>query len=273
MALHLTGGSKVKGIVPIATLMAMLDPNTGSGFAAIHSVQASAALTATSLGNAAVTLTLPAPAAGTAWILSEAIVTTAGGTIGTLAAATLTLDGSSTTNLTAGDAFTIGGVTYTAAAALTGVAGQFLIGGSGNSDTTLGNLVLAINGGANSGNYVAGSVSPNPKFHAAAVASHNSILTALLPGPSGNSLTCTSTGSGTASFANSGVPANGLGLVVQINDGANLVFSGSIAAIGQEKFAFQPPFKFTAGAAVTITATAGGSGIITSLNAVGCVVG
>lgn len=223
-------------------------------------VVASSSYTATSAANAAVTLTLATPT--TTWELASLQVCTGGGTIATLAPGTSTL----TSNNTApsdGDTVLIDAKTYTFKTALTPTEGEVLI--NSTADAALLNLIRAINhSGTPNTDYKCAAAHPTVKA-ATSVTSHTFAITSLIPGSQVNSIATTTPVGTTLSWTGTTL-ASGAGIDVQIKDGTTIVKNLTIAAIGQDKFVFDPPLSFTAGNAVTITAGNGGSGVITSLN-------
>lgn len=224
-------------------------------------VVASSSYTATSAANAAVTLTLPTPT--TAWELSSLQVCTGGGTIATLAPGTSTLT-SNNTNVSDGDQAVIDTKTYTFKTALTPTEGQVLIGGS--ADASLLNLIRAINHSGTPGtDYSCAAAHPTVKA-ATSVTSHTFAITSLIPGSQVNAIATTTPVGATLSWTGTTL-ASGAGINVQVKDGTTIVKNLTIAAIGQDKFVFDPPIVMTSGNALTITAGVGGSGVITSINA------
>jgi hypothetical protein len=113
-----------------------------------------------------------------------------GGTASVAATGTIT-DGN-TTNVSNNDTVTIGSTTYTFVTALSGTL-QILIGT--NADTSLTNLVQAINASGTPGtNYSADITTANTQVTASTVASHATTLTAAA-GAAGNSIALSTTSS------------------------------------------------------------------------------
>jgi len=117
------------------------------------------------------------------------------------ATATLTSDN---TNPAAGDLVVVGDITYQFVSSLTvdrghgqsdplEIPNRILIGA--NADTTLGNLVAAINGAAGEGTKYSYGTVVNPKVSAAAVGSHASVMTAKALGVVGNAIAKSETSS------------------------------------------------------------------------------
>lgn len=119
------------------------------------------------------------------------------GTVGPRANAQL--NGSSTTNVTATNTITIGSVTYTFVSSLTNApAYSVLIAGSGNTDTSFANLVLAINGTGTPGtNYSTGTL-VHPQVTAGNVTAHNVTITAIQSGTGPNAYAVSTTPSSIA---------------------------------------------------------------------------
>lgn len=112
-------------------------------------------------------------------------------------AATVTLTSTNAANATNNKTVTIGTHVYTFKTVLTGAADEVFIGAS--ADTTLANLVLAINAGAGAGtNYGTGTV-VNADVSAGAVGSHATLLTSTVTTAAGNSV-AVSTNETTYSF-------------------------------------------------------------------------
>lgn len=106
------------------------------------------------------------------------------------ASGTITTSGTGAAN---NDTVTVGATTYTFKTTLTGAANEVLRTGVEDVDIT--NLVSAINGSAGAGTtYGTGTVA-NASVSAAAMASHATVVTALVPGVAGNSIALTKTGS------------------------------------------------------------------------------
>lgn len=111
------------------------------------------------------------------------------------AAATATLTGSGSTNVADGETVTIGVETYRFKTVPL-VANDIFIGGSGNSDTSLLNLIKAINGSGIAGtNYFAGTAASPQVSAAASVTSHAFAITCLATGLAGNAIVTTETSS------------------------------------------------------------------------------
>ena len=110
----------------------------------------------------------------------------------TLTSATGTLTGSSSTNVSDGDTVTIGTTTYRFKSAMAAI-NDIQIGGSGNSDTSLNNLIDAINGTGSAGtNWYAGTVA-NTQVTAGALAAHAFVVTAIAAGIYGQNIVTTET--------------------------------------------------------------------------------
>jgi hypothetical protein len=112
----------------------------------------------------------------------------------TAATATLSID----VDVTVGKTLIVGGVTYTFVASGADTAGEINVGAG--HDETQPNIRAAING-------TDGWNVPNPRVSVAAFASDDAVLTALQPGPAGNSLAVTGTytddtGNTATAFAN-----------------------------------------------------------------------
>lgn len=267
MSERIKKGSSTKIIIAqLATAIARHDPKNNNFYYEPNSVQSSAALTGASLVNAAGSLVLAATA-NSSWVLSGFQITSAGGTVATLAAATGTLTGSSSAAPSDGDTVVINGKTYTFKTTLTtapGVEGQVHIGTTGSTDAAYTNLgkALALSG-TNGTDYWAAAKNP---WVSGVEGSHNLVLTALAPGAFGNAITTTAAGTAPGSFGGATL-SGGTGLTVQVLDGTTVVFNGSIAAAGQEKFVFSPPLKGSISSSMTINTGAGGSGVFVFINA------
>lgn len=110
------------------------------------------------------------------------------------AAASGTLTGSGSTNVSDGDTVTIGSTVYRFKTVMAQI-NDIQISGSGNSDTSLTNLIDAINGtGAAGTNWFAGTVA-NTKVSAGALAAHAFLATALASGLAGNAIATTKSSS------------------------------------------------------------------------------
>ena len=108
------------------------------------------------------------------------------------ASATGTLTGSGSTNVSDGDIVTIGTTTYRFKTVPAQV-NDIFIGGSGNSDTSLNNLIDAINGTGTAGtNWYAGTVI-NPQVSAGALAAHAFVATSKASGLASNAIATTKT--------------------------------------------------------------------------------
>lgn len=121
-------------------------------------------------------------------ILTQPADATCAGT----AAATGTLTGSGSTNVSDGDVVTIGTQVYRFKTTMA-QAFDVQIGGSGNSDTSLNNLIDAINLTGTSGtNWFAGTTQ-NTKVTAGALSAHAFAVTAISQGLQGNTVATTKT--------------------------------------------------------------------------------
>jgi flagellin len=160
-------------------------------------------------------------------------------TTGTLSTAGLGLAGTATAilgavgNATAGDTVTVGGQTYTFAAAA-GAANTVAIGGS--AAATLSNLAAAINGGAGAGVAYGTGTGANGSATAVFNATDNSIvLTSTVSGVAGNSVASTTTGTGAIAFSTgatfTGGAANGDLLNAADAQGALLTINTAIASV------------------------------------------
>jgi flagellar hook protein FlgE len=168
---------------------AMSNSGTGSGY---ESVAAANPVTAV-LNQADGTITLTAPASGSAgngialtsgWG-SFAVSNLTGGATGVPATATLTLPAGAAAP-TQGQTVTIGGTTYTFETSITAqsAANSVLIGGS--AQTALANLVAAIGGGAGSGTDYATGTQQNPDVTVSASTGTTATLQATSSGTAGN---------------------------------------------------------------------------------------
>lgn len=105
-------------------------------------------------------------------------------------AAAGTLTGSGGTNVSDGDTVTIGATAYRFKTVMASI-NDIQIGGSGNSDTSLNNLIDAINGtGAAGTNWFAGTVK-NTQVTAGALAAHAFVATAIAQGLAANAIATT----------------------------------------------------------------------------------
>ena len=119
------------------------------------------------------------------------------GTVGPRANAQL--NGSSTTNVTATNTITIGTVTYTFVSSLTSApAYSVLIAGSGNTDSSFANLVLAINGTGTPGTNYSSGTAAHPQVTAGNVTAHNVTITSIQSGTGPNSYPVSTTPSSIA---------------------------------------------------------------------------
>ena len=118
-------------------------------------------------------------------------------TISTISSVTLTsatgiLTGSGSTNVSDGDTVTIGSTVYRFKTVMAQI-NDIQIGGSGNSDTSLNNLIDAINGTGSAGtNWYAGTVA-NTQVSAGALAAHAFTVTASSPGIYGQNIVTSTT--------------------------------------------------------------------------------
>ncbi len=104
--------------------------------------------------------------------------------------ATGTLTGSGSTNVSDGDTVTIGATVYRFKTVMAQV-NDIQIAGSGNSDTSLNNLIDAINGTGTAGtNWFAGTVA-NTQVTAGALAAHAFAVTAIVKGLAANTIATT----------------------------------------------------------------------------------
>lgn len=110
----------------------------------------------------------------------------------TLTSATGTITGSNSTNVSDGDLVVIGTTTYRFKTVMAQI-NDIQIGGSGNSDTSLNNLIAAINGTGVAGtNWYAGTVA-NTQVTAGALAAHGFTVTAITAGIYGQNIVTTTT--------------------------------------------------------------------------------
>lgn len=108
--------------------------------------------------------------------------------------ATGTLTGSGSSNVADGDTVTIGTTTYRFKSTMAQV-NDIQIAGSGNSDTSLTNLIDAINGTGTAGtNWYAGTVA-NTQVSAGSLSAHAFTVTAIIGGLAGNSIGTTKSSS------------------------------------------------------------------------------
>ncbi len=160
-------------------------------------------------------------------------------TTGTLSTTGLGLAGTatailgSTGNATAADTVTVGGQTYTFAAAA-GAANTVAIGAT--AAATLSNLAAAINGGAGAGVAYGTGTGANGSATAAYNPTDNSIvLTSTVSGVGGNAVASTTTGTGTIAFSTgvtfTGGAANGDLLTAADAQGALLTINTAIASV------------------------------------------
>jgi len=115
-------------------------------------------------------------------------------TSATIPTATGTLTGSNTTNVSNNDTVTIGAVTYTFKTSLTAstTANEVLIAGSGNSDSSLLNLIRAINQTGTPGTDYGSATVIHPTVTAASSVTSNAFLvTARESGTDGNAIATT----------------------------------------------------------------------------------
>lgn len=104
--------------------------------------------------------------------------------------ATGSINGSASSNVSNGDTVTIGGVVYTFVTSLSNsTANQIAIAGSGNTDTSLGNLAAALNGTGTPGTSYSSATVRSTTVTAGSVSSHNLTLTAIAGGTPGNAIT------------------------------------------------------------------------------------
>lgn len=263
----------------IASPLVLQDTGTTSNdfYYGANSVQSSPSRTASGK-NVAATVTLAAPGTGRSWVISGIWVTLAGGTPGTLTAATSTLTGSSSVAPSDGDTVVVQGKTYTFKTTLTvspGVEGQVLIGTTGSTDAAYTNLAAALNHSAGNGTTY-WSAAANPYVSSAAMASHNIVISALLPGTQGNAITTTAAGTAPGSWTST-VLGSGAGALLQVQDGTTTVAGATGVPVNvfnlgfgvsalSEKIPLEPPIKCGANNAVTITLGAGGSSVWGLLN-------
>jgi hypothetical protein len=110
------------------------------------------------------------------------------------AAATGTLTGSGSTNVSDGDTVTIGSTVYRFKTVMAQI-NDIQIAGIGNSDTSVQNLIFAINGAGTPGtSYYTGTVA-NTQVSAGILGSHAVTITALAQGLAGNSIASTKSSS------------------------------------------------------------------------------
>jgi flagellin len=160
-------------------------------------------------------------------------------TTGTLSTAGLGLAGTATAilgatgNATAADTVTVGGQTYTFAAAA-GAANTVAIGATAGA--TLANLAAAINGGAGAGVAYGTGTGANGSATAVYNPTDNSVvLTSTVSGVAGNSVASTTTGTGKIAFSTgvtfTGGAANGDLLTAADAQGALLTINTAIASV------------------------------------------
>lgn len=127
---------------------------------------------------------------GLTWTPPIALVQPVAATCNPTASATGTLTGSGSTNVSDGDTVTIETTVYRFKTVMAAV-NDIQIGGSGNSDTSVTNLIDAINGTGTAGtNWFAGTVA-NTQVTAGALTSHAVTVTAIIPGLGANVIATT----------------------------------------------------------------------------------
>jgi len=150
--------------------------------------------------------------------------------LGLAATATATLG--AVGNATAGDTVTVGGQTYTFAAAA-GAANTVAIGAT--AAATMANLVAAINGGAGAGVAYGTGTGANGSATAVLNADGSATLTATVSGVAGNSVASTTTGTGKIAFSTgttfTGGGANGDLLTAADAQGALSTINTAIANV------------------------------------------
>lgn len=147
---------------------------------------------------------------GLTWTPPVILVQPSNATCAATAAASGTLTGSGSTNVTDGDTVTLGTQTYRFKNTMAAI-NDVQIGGSGNSDTSLLSFIRAINGTGTPGtDYFTGTTANTSVMAAVSITSHAFAVTARVSGLAGNSIVTTETssvlsfGGGTLSGGTSG---------------------------------------------------------------------